>query len=71
MSSGAEKNIQLMIRNPYAREEMWFEFPQKVEGMGCGCLSSSMGALIPVNYGCVYTVSCVLLIHARSNPFLR
>lgn len=69
ISSGAEKNLQMIIRNPYAREEMWFEFPQKVEGMGCASPSSSMGALIAVNYLCVYTIYCVLLIHTRSNPF--
>lgn len=55
--------------NPYVKEEMWFEFPQAIEGMGCGSPSSSMGALIPFNYWCVHVTFCVLLSLTRSNSF--
>lgn len=59
ISSGAGKSLQLIVRNPNAREEMWFAFPQAVEGMGYGSLSSSMRALIPVNYWGVYMLHLV------------
>ena len=69
ISAGAGKSLQTLIRNPYAMEEMWFEFPQAVEGMGCGSPSFSMGALIPINCQCVYATICALLCLTRSNPF--
>lgn len=69
ISAGVGKSPQTMVRNPYAREEMWFEFPQAVEGMGCGSPSSSMRALTPINYCCVYATVHVLLCCATSNPF--
>lgn len=69
ISAGAGKSLQTMFKKPYAKEKMWFEFPQAVEGMGCGSPSSSMGALIPINYQCVYATFCVRLCLTRSKSF--
>lgn len=48
ISTGTENNLQARVRYLCTREEMWFEFPQTIEGMGCAS-PSSMRPLIPID----------------------